>query len=569
MLGGSVPQYMIRLRYPKLCPECLQETAYARKFWDLAPITTCPKHRCLLIDECPGCGKRLSWCRSKVGCCRCEFDWREYTSPAVEDLELRVTERIHLLCKQSIYHTYRECSEVPNPLLDLDLKQFLSAVFFVASQFKGRIDTKGKHLAPSIRNAELHTLLCKAWPVFEDWPHNYFSFLDWRRAQVGQAKAVYGLRKDFTEYKSALYKQLGAKPLDFMRRAFEEYLVTKWDGGYTTHLKRLNETGRHDSRYASRREAKELLKISVVSVDNLISAGSLKAIVSRKRRSRLILIDRQSLLAFKRELDHSLYLKQVEGQLGLSHKRILELVDCQLLKPLRGPTVDRCSDWRFSGEDIKGLLHLIKGKLKPSASTAQKDLVCFLMALRRLSRVNVSLGQFVRDILDGEIAPCRESKKPGLASFLFSKRQLADYAGRHRRLQLGEVFNATEAAKYLKVTKDVIYFLVKAGILQSQDRMGGFYSDLLVSKGDLEYFESAYFLTAKVAPQLGTVSVHLIKLLIARGVQPISGPKTDGGRQYVFRKADLGIIDMADLVSAARAQHSNLEERKLQRAAAA
>ncbi len=231
--------------------------------------------------------------------------------------------------------------------------------------------------------------------------------------------------------------------------------------------------------------------------------------------------------------------------------------------------MDGCSDWRFSGEDIKGLLRLIKGKLKPSASTAQKDLVCFLMALRRLSRFNLRLGQFVRDILDGVIAPCRESKKPGLASFLFSKRQLADYAGRHRRLQLGEVFNATEAAKYLKVTKDVIYFLVRAGILQSRDRMGGFYSDLLVSKGNLEYFESAYFLTAKVAPQLGTVSVHLTKLLIARGVQPISGPKTDGGRQYVFRKADLGIIDMADLVSTARAQHSNSEERKLQRAAAA
>jgi hypothetical protein len=193
----------------------------------------------------------------------------------VEDLELKVAGRIYLLCKQPTHHTYKEYSEIKNPLLGLELKNFLSALFFIASQFRGRIDTMGKHLAPSIRNAELQALLCKAWSVFEDWPHNYFTFLEWRREQMGESRAEYGLRKDFAEYKSALYKQLGAKSLDFMRRAFEEYLTTKWSGGYTAHLKRLNGVGRQDGRYASRREAKELLKIGMVSVDKLISTGRL------------------------------------------------------------------------------------------------------------------------------------------------------------------------------------------------------------------------------------------------------------------------------------------------------
>lgn len=58
---------------------------------------------------------------------------------------------------------------------------------------------------------------------------------------------------------------------------------------------------------------------------------------------------------------------------------------------------------------------------------------------------------------------------------------------------------------------------MKAGILPGQDRIEEGYSDLLVSKGDLEYFESAYFMPAKVASQLSTVAVHLIKLLIAEG----------------------------------------------------
>jgi TniQ len=559
VLGGTVPQYMIRLRYPKLCPACLQETAYTRKYWDLAPVTTCPKHGCLLIDECPGCKKRLSWCRRTIGCCRCEFDWREYTPLPVDNLELRLAERLHLICNQPVPNTNRQRSEITNPLLGLDLKNFLSAVFFIASQFKGRIDTKGKHLAPSIRNAELHTLLCKAWSVFEDWPHNYFSFFEWRREQGTGAHAAYGLRKDFAEYKSALYKQLGAKPLDFMRSAFEEYLTTKWNGGYTAHVKRLNGVGRKDGRYASRREAKELLKIGVASVDKLISAGRLKAIVRRQGGSRLILIERQSILAFKRELDHSLYLKQVRGLLGLSHKRVLELVECQLLKPLRGSTVNGYSDWRFSGDEVKGLLRLVREKVKPSASVAPKDLVSLLMALRPLGRVNVRLGQFLKDILGGEIAPCGKSAKPGLTSFLFLKRQIADYASRQRQSQMGDVFTATEAARYLRVTRDVIYFLTRCGILASQDRPEERYPDLLISKSDLECFESAYFLPSKAAARLGTISGHLTGLLVARGVQPISGPKVDGGRQYVFRRADLGGIDMADLISTDRARRPNPE----------
>ncbi len=430
VFGSAVLQYMVRVRQPKICPACLGEASYARKIWDLSPITACPAHRCLLLDECPNCSKRISWARAKISYCGCDFDWRNYEVQTINDSELRVSQQIHFLCKiQSAEGTVGGKAK-DNPLYHINLKNFLSVLFFIASQYAGGIDTKGKHLAPSTRNAELHVLLCKAWAVFETWPNKYFNFLNWRRRQVPHSQSIRGLRRDYAEYKSALYKQLAVTELNFMRTAFEEYLLAHWHGGYTSHVKRLADAAHHESKYLSRREAKDLLRVGVVSIDNFIAIGKLKAIVRNQGNTRLILIERASLLKFKYQLDQSLYLKQVQVLLGLSHKRVLELVPCGLLSPLRGPTVDGCSDWRFSKKEAKSLLDKIKKKVRLRSAGETGGTISFLMALRKLRHAHISMGQFIKDIFSGEIYPCEVSSKPGLDAFQFSKRLITKYVCR-------------------------------------------------------------------------------------------------------------------------------------------
>lgn len=170
------------------------------------------------------------------------------------------------------------------------------------------------------------------------------------------------------------------------------------------------------------------------------------------------------------------------------------------------------------------------------------------MALRKVARDNVSLAHFLKAILDNEIAPCGENDRPGLAAFLFSKVQVSDYAGRQRHEKMGETYSAAEAAKLLRVTQDVVYFLVRKGFLSSRRRVSERYPDLLLDRDGLEKFNSAYILPAKVAKKLGTVSGNLIRLLATQGIQPVSGPTVDGGRQYIFRKSDFDAIDISGLV---------------------
>jgi hypothetical protein len=320
------------------------------------------------------------------------------------------------------------------------------------------------------------------------------------------------------------------------------------DGGYTAHLKRLDEAARLNGKYVSRREAKRLLKVGVQGIDGLIAAGRLKAIVRHREGGRLILIERECLQEFKRELEQALYLKQTEKALGVSRKRVMELVTAGLLSPLRGPSVDGCGDWKFSKWEVAGLLAGAERRVRVAKSVVGNS-VSFLMAFRKLARVNIGMAQFLRSILDGEIVPCGKAAKPGLAALLFSKAQVSDYACRQRRKQMGETYSALEAAKLLGVPRDVVYFLARKGVLLSRSKAGERYPDLLIGKDGLEAFNSAYVLPAKVAKQLGTVSGQLTRLLTAQGIQPISGPRVDGGRQYVFRKSDFDMIDINALVS--------------------
>lgn len=571
--GLPIPQHVIRPKHPKVCPQCLLETTYIHRVWELALVTVCPLHRCLLLDECPGCDERIVWARNKVAVCPCGYDWREYSPPSIDMSELQVTQRIHLLCGLAASDSYigSDAVDSSSPLHRLDLESLISALVFTASQLmntvyergKRLVDTKGKNFASKSKNAEIHTFLCKAWSVFDNWPNNYFDFLEWRRLHTPKRRFVTGLNRDFAEYKSALYQQLSSDQLCFMRFAFEEYIATKWDGGYVAHVKRLSHAARERSKYVSKKEGAKILNIGTVGIDRLIAIGKLKAVVRESNNSRAILIERESLTPVKHELEHSLYLSQVIKLLGVSRERVLDLIECGLLIPLQGQDDGR-SDWKFSGSDTKAVLADVGKRVLKKAPVGSRETISFLMALRTLRRVNVGIGQFLRMVLEDVIHPVGRSASPGLASFIFLKSQISGYTRELERIQIGETLSVPEVAKLLGIGLNNVRFLIKKGIIQTHRQAIKGRCDLRVSRGAINLFESTYVLPAKVARRLGTVSSRLTNLLIASGATPVSGPKVDGGLQYAFSKADIENVDFNLLLSSSKGEHvSRLNERKL------
>jgi TniQ/Helix-turn-helix domain len=566
VFGNTVSRHLIRLKTPKVCPACLREANYARKIWELAPVTTCPMHSCMLLDECPSCGKRIAWNRLGISLCRCKCDWREHNIALLDKSELEVARHIHLLCSLPAGSLTTDERRSSNPLFDLGLRQFISALTFVASQFidiqkKGQriIDTTGKNLAPSRRNPEIHALLLKALLVFDNWPNNYYSFLEDRRRQKESRNSTQ--QNYFGGYKSALFVQLAAPEFSFIRDAFRAF---RRNFHYGHSIVKVNTTTKDEKAqkkqipsaklepietHVSGIKAKKALKTTWPGLKGLINAGKLKAIIVSKRRGRLFLVEKESLVELKERLEQSLFRKQVERTLGIHFARIKELIECGLLNPIRAPEVDGCGKWRFDHNEVEDLIdRLFKGLPRKRKIDKQK-ILSFKLVLRKLGRVGVSLGTFLQAVLDGEIKPCGRGREEDLRGLLFWEKQITSYVRSELRLLIGDALSLSETAKLLGVTKEAVGFLVKKGLLRAEKFDTVPSLGLLVKREDLNSFSETYLLAKEVASEHGTSSEFITDLFRGLGIRPVSGSRVDSGCIYLIRRNVVEALDLTALIS--------------------
>jgi hypothetical protein len=587
VFGAPLAHYLIRRKHPKICPGCLREREYLRRVWDLAPVTACPLHKCLLLDECPSCGARISWSRRAISVCRCEFDWREHASAEVDDSELEVARQIHLLCKLPVGAIKADKLGANNPLYSLRLQPFISALIFVASQFAGGvarerqqqiIDTKGKFFATSRRNAETHELLNKSFKVFDNWPNNFFSFLNQRRSEKRRSEYSPGSGNYFSEYKSALFVQLAAPDFDFMRDAFKEYkralryenyvmggngmsdatpktegirLSVEAGNSVITEQPKEEISNLHKT-HVPGSEAKRTLKTTWTGLSRLIDSGNLKVIVGSRGRNRVVLIEKASLDDLKAKLEKALLLGEVKQILGISTERVQELIECGLLNPIHGPVVDGHGDWRFDRDEAVGLINRLDKLVRKNGKGDKGRVLDFKSALVKVRRAGVGAGTFLQAVLDSRIELCGRVKGKGLRGLLFRKKSVDDYAQSELKRLMGDALSLREVETLLGVTESAVYFLVKKGFLRAEklERMPSLRPH--VSKEEFDSFKETYVLSREIALKYDTAPTYIINLLSSQGVQSVSGPRAGVSHIHLFIRREVELLDLAALIAAER-----------------
>lgn len=525
-----IPRYLLKDR-PKICPECLKEDTYTRKAWDIAFYTSCPVHNKLLITHCPHCSLPLSWSRKSITQCRCGFDLSKAVANLADYQDTAVSKHISYLLSGTL--------PVSKSGIDgLELEDFLAILSFIGGQYLGINDTMGKTLS-GLPMDRLHTILKKAYSVFIDWPKNFYAFLDQSKG-VLFSNVFYktGLKREFGNFYPVLYRHFNTPQFYFLRSAFEVYGHFLWKGGYISEKSRVTTRQRKGwRRYYGKAEASKFLGVIIEKIDDLIRIGYLKAYIQSMGKTNMYRIDIDSLKKFKNEYDNSLTLEQTAGILGVTRHRVTKLIKSQYLVPLLGPEIDGSPVWRIKRISIDSLFESIRSKL--CCRIEFVNLIPFHDAVQKLSILKVDTTKLIKLIQAGAITPRKDIPGYGLNSFFFDEFDISLYIKNELEKQKGVYLTQIETAELLNIKQEVVNLWLKKKLIKNAlppNRNSKWWK---ISPIAIKNFVNTYVLAAPLAKSLGTSPGCFVNRCRSIDIFPVSGPTIDGGRQYIFRRADV------------------------------
>jgi hypothetical protein len=171
--GETVSADDLNYGSPRLCPACVRERPIWWAVWDLGLVVACPIHRCLLLNQCPACKRRVAWERPAVYKCRCGYDFRHISAgPADPDL-VAIAAAIHSAAGFAAEKTagldVNDCA-FPPELLRLNLSALLRLIVFVGSmKEESTLRRKQPHFGAT--NLAAATEICRgAVTLLRDWP---------------------------------------------------------------------------------------------------------------------------------------------------------------------------------------------------------------------------------------------------------------------------------------------------------------------------------------------------------------------------------------------------------------
>lgn len=409
------PAKFIRFSAPKVCPACLREADYYRRFWDLLPLTSCPSHGLMLIDSCPGCGRRVSWARKKVSICRCGYDWRASRPVAADVGGLEVSRHALRLCLRPNESPRTESSG--NPFYGLGLDDFCRALTLLAGYHL--FVEKGAWLKAKTENEKCHQAYSYAYQAFAAWPTSFYRFLLRIRRRSGRKVS-----------ESKLYRQIETQcdtpSLRFMYIACEDYVEACEWGALEPGVTRPP-TFR---RFVDGGEACRRLGIERKWLDPLLEKGKLVTIhdpvISR------LLIDGESIKLLHESLCSMSSLANVALILGTEVTDAEDLIHEGLLTPLSGPTVDGLPEWRFDRREVADLIDRLEGAMAEYSTPVSEILMAVRAAIRQMKTYGYSPGRCLRAILEGEIvAQIGLMPFPHYPYFVFARDCLPEANRRH------------------------------------------------------------------------------------------------------------------------------------------
>jgi len=366
------------------CPRCLQIAAYHRLNWTPISAAICLEHRCLLMNQCPNCSKRLSMHEIIRKHCRaCQTDLSIAKPLYVEENELGIlsqqaiqfwlavdtVDELSDKYKTPPYHPailYRFLEELSRRLLTRRKDWSILPV---------PLDELSEHVAfspdkrPQLKNLTpdgIFHLHSAAFTGVMNWPNGLFQFLDAYSGNSSPCQNQINLDKHLNSIRINWFQSDWRNPdFEFMQQSFIKYLLTRnipLPVSLVEQFKNVTwfveQTG-----LCSGQNAGPVLDISSQELHQLLLRGSLKSCLWTYSRSQTPIFERDKLLTLKERWKLGWSVQEASCWLGISEQDVIELVERDALTVVDRPNTD-ADYWLLSRQSVEDFFEKVTSQLK-------------------------------------------------------------------------------------------------------------------------------------------------------------------------------------------------------------
>ena len=545
--GKPISPHHLNLGRPRVCPACLREHSVWWAIWDLCQVAVCPIHRCLLLDQCPGCKKTLVWLRPAVHECRCGLDLRTLTAERADTDLVVINGVIYRAAGMSPgIETDGEINryDFPPELSGLTLSSLL-VLLRCTRYFEHRdIPRRRRQRTPTDLKVAIE-IDQTAVSLLRNWPHRLRAALKGMVPENFGDAAALRFPKIFGTFYFRLFHDLPRKEFGFLHDVFEEFVSEDWKGLIRGQHRFFSISTREKSPWIQVSQAAREARIAYRRIQALVRQGQIEAEFFKVRRGRTQCWIRRASLsqwiaARDAEFAQHISLREAFRILGLRNATIRHLAHAGLLRKAQESAYDLPGGRHvfFSREDVMRIKQAFEKHAVPEQEySAPTQFIALHDALKHYYRRS-GLAAVIRAVVDGTLIPVAYTPRfPGITGYMFHSEHLRLY-----RPVLGDIevppggfLNYSEAASRLGSKNAVIHGLVELRILAGP---AGFHCgrSKLVTAAEVQRFSNQYVGVTGLARQLHVTECWLRHHLKKSGTPMLTVPVGSSGKVYFLQK---------------------------------
>lgn len=501
-----------RITSPKLgltrcCPLCLKsKTPYWQESWSNS-MGICHHHQCWLVDQCSACGYRLSWRQLNFLHCRCGADLRSVAAPS---LSLALSA---LLCKKW-------------EVLGHVLERTANTERIQLAEVLGSLDLFGLGGKPlkraSSTSLKQHMAIVERGALILSHPDTEIPcMLDRIRAFRAEDQQAQLFSEAWPGLQRILKKRLHGEALNWLLHKIDQFAEASLGSMNPVQGRRASKKRSFGSSELAKRlqmrfdRLPDLLQQSALSIPQRRSSSGRKMLISTEAQANTL----------SKHLQDRITARTAQRRYGLTSSRLEVLADASHIQRIES---------RYSRSSIDELISKISPR-NGSYVALQPTKTAGTTTLHKALQMLVPLGHtlsFFEALLSRKIVAHRYTQSAHhLHNWEVSTSDLQAWLSALNRS--AELMSIPLAADRLGLKQQVIYHLVKVGLLPTIRHRIGRRVARAINLVDIEKFQQTYITLSALALQHGIDFRSAKSWAQDRKVKFASGPGVDGGRQFI------------------------------------